>query len=193
MGSRQDRVALFFKLLNKSIVIVHYIPGFFFCQICPLKGWFSRLKFCKLMINKKIWIATPRLTIATPRLTIATPRLAEWESHFTNISANLKPKIGTAQNVVQGTYAEPIHAKTSKNRPHCHVPLMTSPACPQVIGDIVLITDRLDELDLDNLTNLANHQSALQLLNMSGWVTMPKKLKCIEAKAIMCVAVKVTR
>jgi hypothetical protein len=35
---------IFFKPLNKSMVIVHYIPDFFFCQIDLLKGWFSRLK-----------------------------------------------------------------------------------------------------------------------------------------------------
>ncbi len=34
-------------------------------------------------------------------------------------------KIGSAPNVVWGTYAEPIYAKTSENRPHCHVPLST--------------------------------------------------------------------
>jgi hypothetical protein len=33
----------FFKPLNKSMVIVHHIPGFF-CQIDLLKGWFGRLK-----------------------------------------------------------------------------------------------------------------------------------------------------
>jgi hypothetical protein len=32
-------------------------------------------------------------------------------------------KIGTARNVVQGTYAEPIYAKTPENPPRCHVPL----------------------------------------------------------------------
>ena len=32
-------------------------------------------------------------------------------------------KIGTARNVVWGTYAEPIYAKTPENPPRCHVPL----------------------------------------------------------------------
>jgi hypothetical protein len=32
-------------------------------------------------------------------------------------------KIGTARNVVLGTYAEPVYAKTPENPPHCHVPL----------------------------------------------------------------------
>ncbi len=32
-------------------------------------------------------------------------------------------QIGTAQNVVQITYAEPISAKTPENPPRCHVPL----------------------------------------------------------------------
>jgi hypothetical protein len=32
-------------------------------------------------------------------------------------------KIGTAQNVVQGTYAEPIYAKTPENPPCFYVPL----------------------------------------------------------------------
>jgi hypothetical protein len=32
-------------------------------------------------------------------------------------------KIGTARNVVQGTYAEPIYAKIPENPPRCHVPL----------------------------------------------------------------------
>jgi hypothetical protein len=31
-------------------------------------------------------------------------------------------KIGMAQNVLKGTYAEPISAKTPENPPHCHVP-----------------------------------------------------------------------
>ncbi len=42
------------KPLNKSMVIVHHIPGiFFFGQIDLLKGWFSRLKFGKSMLNFK--------------------------------------------------------------------------------------------------------------------------------------------
>jgi hypothetical protein len=32
-------------------------------------------------------------------------------------------KIGTARNVVYGTYVEPIYAKTPENPPRCHVPL----------------------------------------------------------------------
>ena len=32
-------------------------------------------------------------------------------------------QIGTTRNVVWGTYAEPIFAKTQKNLPRCHVPL----------------------------------------------------------------------
>ncbi len=44
---------IFFKPLNKSMVIVHYIPSLFFGQIGHLMGWFSRLKFCKSMINLK--------------------------------------------------------------------------------------------------------------------------------------------
>ncbi len=32
-------------------------------------------------------------------------------------------QIGTARNVVEGTYAEPISAKTPENPPRCHVPL----------------------------------------------------------------------
>jgi hypothetical protein len=32
-SKRFSRVALFFKLLNKSIVIVHYIRGFFFAKL----------------------------------------------------------------------------------------------------------------------------------------------------------------
>jgi hypothetical protein len=36
---------------------------------------------------------------------------------------SLKVKIGTARNVVQGTYAERVYAKTPENLPHCHVPL----------------------------------------------------------------------
>jgi hypothetical protein len=32
-------------------------------------------------------------------------------------------QIGTAQNVVKGTYAEPISAKTPENPPRCLVPL----------------------------------------------------------------------
>ncbi len=32
-------------------------------------------------------------------------------------------KTGTARNVVEGTYAEPVYAKTSENPTHCHVPL----------------------------------------------------------------------
>jgi hypothetical protein len=35
------------------MVIVHYIPGFFFCQIDLLKGWFSRIKSGKSMLNFK--------------------------------------------------------------------------------------------------------------------------------------------
>jgi hypothetical protein len=41
-----------FKPLNKSMVIVHYIPGFFFAKLL-LKGCFSRLKFGKSMLNFK--------------------------------------------------------------------------------------------------------------------------------------------
>jgi hypothetical protein len=32
-------------------------------------------------------------------------------------------QIGTGRNVVKGTYAEPISAKTPENPPRCHVPL----------------------------------------------------------------------
>jgi hypothetical protein len=32
-------------------------------------------------------------------------------------------KIGTARNVVSGTYAEPIYTKTPENPSRCHVPL----------------------------------------------------------------------
>jgi hypothetical protein len=42
---------------------------------------------------------------------------------FANILSEFKAKIGTARNVVQGIYVEPIYAKTSEIRPHCHVPL----------------------------------------------------------------------
>jgi hypothetical protein len=35
-------------------------------------------------------------------------------------------KIETARHVVSGTYVEPIYAKTSENRPHCHVSLSDS-------------------------------------------------------------------
>jgi hypothetical protein len=31
-----------------------------------------------------------------------------------------------ARNVLQGTYAEPVYAKTPENPPHCHVPLNLS-------------------------------------------------------------------
>ncbi len=41
-----------------------------------------------------------------------------------------KVKIGTARNVVEGTNAEPIYAKTSENRPHCHVPLKENSPLP---------------------------------------------------------------
>ncbi len=44
---------IFFKPLNKSIVRVHYIPGFFSAKLIFLKGWFSPLNCCNLMINLK--------------------------------------------------------------------------------------------------------------------------------------------
>jgi hypothetical protein len=43
-------------------------------------------------------------------------------------------KVGKAQNVVQGTYAEPINAKTPENPPRCHVTLN--------LGDLNLNLDR---------------------------------------------------
>jgi hypothetical protein len=77
---------IFFKPLNKSIVIVHNIPGLFFAKLVLL-GLVIRLKFGKSMINLK------KISNRTPRLTIANPRLAESESRFSikNISANSKP------------------------------------------------------------------------------------------------------
>ncbi len=38
-----DKIAYRYNFFNKSMVIVHYIPGFF-CQIDLLKGWFSLSK-----------------------------------------------------------------------------------------------------------------------------------------------------
>jgi hypothetical protein len=76
---------IFFKPLNKSMVILYYIPGFFFCQIDLLKGWFSRLKSGKSMLNFKkfVWRLpdSPRRGVDdSPTRQVgelATPRLAE--------------------------------------------------------------------------------------------------------------------
>jgi hypothetical protein len=43
-STRMPIDTIFFKPLNKSMVTVHHIPGFFVCQIDLLKGRFSRLK-----------------------------------------------------------------------------------------------------------------------------------------------------
>ncbi len=50
-------------------------------------------------------------------------------------------KIGTARNVVQGTYAEPVHAKTPENPPHCHVPLNVPPR--ELFSTILFVDDHL--------------------------------------------------
>jgi hypothetical protein len=57
-----------------------------------------------------------------------TLRLGESGSRLLNVFdyeylREFEVKIGTAQNVVYRTYAEPIYAKTPKNPPRCHVPL----------------------------------------------------------------------
>ncbi len=44
------------------------------------------------------------------------------ESFYEYLLEN-EAQIGTARDVVQGTYDEPISAKTPENPPRCHVPL----------------------------------------------------------------------
>ncbi len=61
---------------------------------------------------------------ATSRLAESeSQRLPDWPSRRV-IFPRILSQIGTARNVVQGTNAEPIYAKTLENRPHCNVPLI---------------------------------------------------------------------
>ncbi len=66
----------------------------------------------------------------------STPRIVKSESRRLPVSLSwggvfriyeylreFKAKIGTARNVMKGTYAKPIYAKTSENSVRCHVPL----------------------------------------------------------------------
>jgi hypothetical protein len=75
-GSRQDcqELLFFYKLWNDINIASTLHPRLIFCQICPLMGWLSRLKFSKSMINlKKFRIATPTRRVGES----TTLRLAE--------------------------------------------------------------------------------------------------------------------
>ncbi len=55
----------FFKPLNKSMLLLHYIPGLSFAKLVLYRAGFAVSSDEKCL---KIQIAIPRLTIATPRL-----------------------------------------------------------------------------------------------------------------------------
>ncbi len=51
---------------------------------------------------------------------MSTPRLTFFEYEYL---LEFEAKIGTARNVVQGTWTKAIYEKNSENLVHCHVPL----------------------------------------------------------------------
>jgi hypothetical protein len=56
---------------------------------------------------------------------VNSPTLRVRESFFDYVYLReFEAKIGTAQNLVQWTFAEQVYAKTPENPPHCHVPLV---------------------------------------------------------------------
>ncbi len=62
--------------------------------------------------------------IASTGIIVDSPTRRVGESFFDyKYLREYEAQIGTARNVVYGTYAEPISAKTPENPPRCHVPL----------------------------------------------------------------------
>ena len=88
-------------------MIVHYIPGFFFCQTDLLKGWFSHLKSGKSMLNfKKFEYRLPdspwRLSDSPSRGVSDSPisRVGESSFFYYEYLREFEAKIETARNVV---------------------------------------------------------------------------------------------
>ncbi len=66
-------------------------------------------------------------TLVSIGILVDSPTRCVGESFFDyEYLSEFEVKIGTARNVVYGTYAEPIYAKNPENPPGCHVPLSVS-------------------------------------------------------------------
>jgi hypothetical protein len=132
---------IFFKPLTKSMVIVHYIPGLFFCLIGLLKGKSGSRRLPdspSFLLNIQNPTLQPGESGSHRLPDSPNPRLAKSGSRFsiTNISANSKPKSKGLRRWCKGSMRNQFLQNPRKS---ASLPCPFKMGSSQMTGPVVLI------------------------------------------------------